>query len=164
MWDREKAETTERQAYICSALMLILTAASEPQVPKELNATATQFGMMFAPVAGNATSLRLGETVNNGYVFQVRDREVRVILASWLADRASVIKTANDCLGWGHAIKEGLASGKLSSPASVRYQPPYEQEDARFVTGWLERAFGAFQKQGGVTPSDMKEMLKRDQR
>ncbi|MGJ0391902.1 MAG: hypothetical protein ACR650_03965 [Methylocystis sp.] len=164
LWDREKAEATERQAYACSALMLILTSASEPQVPKELNATATQFGMIFASVAGSATSMRLGDAINNGYVTQVRDREVRIILAKWQTDKAGVTKTASDCLGWGLSIKEELASGKLSSPTNARFQPPYEQEDIRFVSGWLDRSFDAFQKMGGVTPSDIKEMLRRDLR
>jgi hypothetical protein len=86
-WQWDDATPLERKAYSCSAMLLILTSDVSTAEYKRLSQMATAGGII-GPVGGSETSKRLNTKITNGYLFAVRDNEMKVLSALWLADQA----------------------------------------------------------------------------
>lgn len=124
---------------------------------------ATAGGMILGPVGGSETSKRLAVRATNGYVFAVRDSEIKVLSALWLADQAKFKAQAWECFSWSIAISEDVHSGKLKNPSQVTYPtnlPTVGSKPDDFET-WVTASVTAWNAMGHVTPSDAKELLRR---
>jgi hypothetical protein len=164
-WRWEDANELERRAYSCSALLTILTATSatgaeEMSFSKQATLSASVLGL----IAGSQTSLRLQQPVNRGYVFHVRDSEMTVWSARWKSDdQKRTFDSAEDCLGWSADVATKVQIGSIKQPGEATYAGPYHYRSfgREKLEALVRGAFEAWAQQGSLTPSAVKEMLKR---
>jgi hypothetical protein len=162
-WRWDDATPLERKAYSCSAMLLILTSDVSTPEFKRLSQIATAGGIVIGPVGGSQTSKRLNIKVTNGYLFSVRDNEIKTLSALWLADQAKFKAQAWECFSWVTAISQEVKSGKLKNPSEVTLPssfPAISSTQTEFDT-WVTAAVAAWHKMGQVTPSEVKELLRR---
>jgi hypothetical protein len=162
-WRWDDATPLERKAYSCSAMLLILTSDVSTPEYKRLSQMATAGGIVIGPVGGSETSKRLNIKVTNGYFFSVRDNEIKVLSALWLADETKFKAQAWECFNWVVAISKDVKSGKLKNPSQVTLPssvPGIDTARTVFDT-WVTASVTAWHTIEQVTPSEAKEVLRR---
>jgi hypothetical protein len=144
-------------------MLLILTADESTPEFKRLGQMATAGGMIIGPVGGSETSKRLNTKITNSYLLSVRDSEIKVQSALWLADQAKFKVQAWECFNWATAISEDFKSGRLKNPGQVTlpYSVPAIGSKRGEFDAWVTASMAAWHNMGQVTPSEAKELLRR---
>jgi hypothetical protein len=122
-------------------------------------------GQLAALIGAEETKTRTGKQMTNGDVLAIRDTEASLLGVQWNDDRQTVLNKASWCFEWTDAAVAVLSDKPRANADDIPFTPlgkhPVADPDVSEMT---TVAFEKWRERGSVTPSQVKEALRRSLR
>lgn len=161
-WDRSSATEKEKNAYACSAQLMIMSMGDMQEPEPELQNIATIGGMILSQLAAYETMERTGQDMTLGDVMSIREQEIEILMARFNIDANETFKESHFCLSWSASIIAAFDENNDITPEEL-FVPSKDSipEPSLSQTYFMSSAYNNWRESGYIKPSAVKEALRR---